>query len=60
MNKNLILFICLGLAACKGKVVQDVQTTFVKRGMFLKLPGFIHVIKQFTISLLSQNDLEGR
>ena len=34
MNKNIILFIFLGLAACQGKVVQDVQTTFVKRGTF--------------------------
>lgn len=34
MNKKVILLVCLGLAACKGKVVQEVQTTFVKRGTF--------------------------
>jgi multidrug resistance efflux pump len=34
MNKKFILLLFLGLFACKGKVVQEVQTTLVKRGTF--------------------------
>lgn len=35
MNKIIILLLCIGLISCKGKkVVQDVQTTFVKKGTF--------------------------
>ena len=53
MNKNLILFICLGLAACKGKVVQDVQTTFVKRGTFteeLTEEGTVKAVNSISIN----------
>jgi HlyD family secretion protein len=34
MNKILILFLFLVLAACKGKETREVQTTLVKRGTF--------------------------
>jgi HlyD family secretion protein len=34
MNKKIILFLCLALAACKGKEIKEVQTTLVKRGTF--------------------------
>jgi HlyD family secretion protein len=34
MNKKIILLLFLGLIACKGKVVQEVQTSLVKRGTF--------------------------
>src|SRR5664279_4503364 len=35
MNKIIILLLCIGLISCKGKkVVQEVQTTFVKKGTF--------------------------
>jgi len=34
MNKNLILILLLGLAACSGKNTSSVQTTLVKRGAF--------------------------
>lgn len=35
MNKVIILLLCIGLISCKGKkVVQEVQTTFVKKGTF--------------------------
>lgn len=53
MNKNLILFIFLGLAACKGKVVQDVQTTFVKRGNFteeLTEEGTVRAVNSISIN----------
>ena len=33
MNK-LIILLCLGLIACRGKVLQEVQTTIVKKGTF--------------------------
>ncbi|HEY5469421.1 MAG TPA: HlyD family efflux transporter periplasmic adaptor subunit [Bacteroidales bacterium] len=36
MNKTIILLLFLGLMACKGKVVQEVQTTLVKRGTFIE------------------------
>lgn len=36
MNKTFILLLFLGLIACKGKVVQEVQTTLVKRGTFIE------------------------
>src|SRR5664280_924519 len=35
MNKAIILLLCIEIISCKGKkVVQDVQTTFVKKGTF--------------------------
>lgn len=34
MNKTIILLFFLGLISCKGKVVQEVQTTLVKSGTF--------------------------
>ena len=35
MNKVIILLLCIGLISCKGKrVVQEVQTTHVKKGTF--------------------------
>jgi HlyD family secretion protein len=36
MNTKIILFLCLGLFACKQEVVQKVQTTLVKKGAFLE------------------------
>jgi multidrug efflux pump subunit AcrA (membrane-fusion protein) len=53
MNKNLILFICLGLVTCKGKVVQDVQTTFVKKGNFteeLTEEGTLRAVNSISIN----------
>ncbi|MCK9411504.1 MAG: efflux RND transporter periplasmic adaptor subunit [Prolixibacteraceae bacterium] len=53
MSKNMILFICLGLAACKGKVVQEVQTTVVKRGTFteeLTEEGTVKAVKSVSIN----------
>lgn len=53
MNKNLILFIFLGLTACKGKVAQDVQTTFVKRGNFteeLTEEGTVRAVNSISIN----------
>ena len=34
MSKKIIFFLCLVLTSCGSKVVQDVQTTLVKRGTF--------------------------
>lgn len=34
MSKKVIFFLCLVLSACGNKVVQDVQTTLVKKGTF--------------------------
>ena len=35
MNKVIILLLCIGIISCKEKkVVQEVQTTFVKKGTF--------------------------
>ncbi len=34
MNKNVFLLLCLVLTGCQSKVIQDVQTTLVKRGNF--------------------------
>jgi HlyD family secretion protein len=35
MNKVIILLLCIGIISCKGKkVVQEVQTTLVKKGTF--------------------------
>jgi len=34
MNKTIIILMCLGLIGCKQKVVQEVQSTFVKKGTF--------------------------
>ncbi len=34
MRKKVIFLLCLGLFACREKVVQEVQTTLVKRGTF--------------------------
>jgi multidrug resistance efflux pump len=53
MNKKLILFIFLGLAACKGKVVQEVQTTFVKLGNFteeLTEEGTVRAVNSISIN----------
>ena len=53
MNKKIILLVCLGLAACKGKVVQEVQTTLVKRGTFteeLTEEGTIRAVNSISIS----------
>jgi HlyD family secretion protein len=36
MNTKIILFLCLGLFACRQEVVQKVQTTLVKKGAFLE------------------------
>ena len=36
MNKKIIFLLFLGMIACKGKVVQEVQTTLVKKGTFLE------------------------
>lgn len=53
MNKNLIFFIFLGLVSCKGKVVQDVQTTFVKKGNFteeLTEEGTVRAVNSISIN----------
>jgi len=53
MNKKVILLVCLGLAACKGKVVQEVQTTFVKRGTFteeLTEEGTVKAVNSLSIN----------
>jgi len=53
MNKKIILLVCLGLAACKGKVVQEVQTTLVKRGTFteeLTEEGTVRAVNSISIS----------
>lgn len=36
MNKKIIFLLFLGMIACKSKVVQEVQTTLVKKGTFLE------------------------
>jgi len=36
MNKKIIFLLFLGIIACKSKVVQEVQTTLVKKGTFLE------------------------
>jgi HlyD family secretion protein len=36
MNTKILLFLCLVLFACKQEVVQKVQTTLVKKGIFLE------------------------
>ena len=53
MNKKLILLFCLGLTACKGKVVQEVQTTLVKRGTFseeLTEEGTVRAVNSINIT----------
>jgi len=53
MNKRIILFLCLGLAACGGKVTQEVQTTLVKLGTFseeLTEEGIIRAVNSINIS----------
>ena len=53
MNKKIILLICLGLAGCKGTVVQEVQTTFVKRGTFteeLTEEGTVKAVNSISIN----------
>lgn len=53
MNKKIIFLVCLGLAACKGKVVQEVQTTLVKRGTFteeLTEEGTVRAVNSISIS----------
>ena len=36
MNKKIIFLLFLGMIACKSKVVQEVQTTLVKKGTFME------------------------
>ncbi len=53
MNKTIILLVCLGLAACKGKEVQEVQTTFVKKGTFteeLTEEGTVRAVNSISIN----------
>jgi HlyD family secretion protein len=53
MNKIIILLICLGLFACKGKVVQEVQTALVKRGTFseeLTEEGTVRAVNSINIT----------
>ena len=53
MNKTIILLVCLGMAACKGKEVQEVQTTFVKKGTFteeLTEEGTVRAVNSISIN----------
>ena len=53
MNKKIIFFICLALAACKGKETREVQTTLVKRGVFseeLTEEGTVKAINSIAIT----------
>jgi len=53
MNKTIILLVCLGLAACKGKDVQEVQTTLVKKGTFteeLTEEGTVRAVNSISIN----------
>ena len=53
MQKSIILFLFLGLIACKGKVVQEVQTTLVKRGTFSEVvteQGTVRAVNSITIT----------
>ncbi len=53
MNIRILLLMYLGFAACQGKEVQDVQTTFVKRGTFneeLTEEGTIHAVNSVSIT----------
>jgi HlyD family secretion protein len=53
MNKKLILLLCLGLTACGDKVVQNVQTTLVKRGTFseeLTEEGTVRAVNSINIT----------
>lgn len=53
MNKNIVLLLCLGLAACQGKEVQEVQTTFVRLGTFteeLTEEGTIRAVNSISIN----------
>jgi multidrug resistance efflux pump len=53
MNKKIIILFFLGLMACKGKVVQEVQTTLVKRGTFLAEvteQGTVRAVNSITIT----------
>jgi HlyD family secretion protein len=53
MNIKIILLFSLGLTACGGKVVQDVQTTLVKRGTFteeLTEEGTVRAVNSITIA----------
>lgn len=53
MNKKFILLLFLGLIACKGKVVQEVQTTLVKRGTFseeLTEEGTVRAVNSINIT----------
>lgn len=53
MNKKFILLLFLGLIACKGKVVQEMQTTLVKRGTFseeLTEEGTVRAVNSINIT----------
>ncbi len=53
MNKKNLLLLCLGLAACHGKVTREVQTTFVKRGAFteeLSEEGMVRAVNSTSIT----------
>lgn len=53
MRKNLILFLLLGLAACKSHEIREVQTTVVKRGTFtqeLTEEGTIRAVNSVSIT----------
>ncbi len=53
MDKKIILLLCLGLVACTGKVVQEVQTTLVKRGTFseeLTEEGTVRAVNSINIA----------
>ena len=53
MNIRILLLMYLGFAACQGKEVQDVQTTFVKRGTFneeLTEEGTVRAVNSVSIT----------
>ena len=53
MNKKVFLFLCLVLTGCQSKVVQDVQTTLVKRGNFseeLTEEGIVRAVNSINIT----------
>ncbi len=52
MRKILILILISGLIACKGKVVQEIQTTLVKKGTFseeITEQGTVRAVNSITI-----------
>jgi HlyD family secretion protein len=53
MTKKILLLLCLGLTACGGKVVQEVQTTLVKKGTFseeLTEQGTVRAVNSININ----------